>query len=100
MLNFVFLTTWLATTPLNFFKSAGTVFDLPTSKPSAFAIRLFKLVETLASLLMSNLSTSASKEIKSFSVAKSDTCSMIYFLFNSITWSIQCYFDFIFNITI
>ena len=48
VLNFVFLTTPLPTTSLNFFKS---------SKPSTFAFKLFKLFETLANLLMSSLST-------------------------------------------
>ena len=48
VLNFVFLTTPLSTTSLNFFKS---------SKPSTFAFKLFKLFETLANLLMPSLST-------------------------------------------
>ena len=36
-----------------------------------FAFKLFKLVGTLVSLLMSNLSTSAFKAVKSFLAAKS-----------------------------
>ena len=66
MLNFVFLITSLSTTSLNFFKSTGTVFSLPTSKSSTFAFKLFKLVRTFTSLLMSSLSTSAFKAMKSF----------------------------------
>ena len=45
VLNFVFLTTSLSTTPLStiyyyyfFFKSAVTVFNLPTAKSSGFAL--------------------------------------------------------------
>ena len=36
VLNFVFLITALSTTSLNFFKSTGTVFDLPASKSFSF----------------------------------------------------------------
>ena len=72
MLNFVFLTTSLSTTPLNFFKSIGTVFNLPTSKLSTFAFKLFKIVGIFISFLMSNLPTSAFKAMKSFLAAKSD----------------------------
>ena len=63
MLNFVFLKTSLANTSLNFFKSTGTVFNLPTSESSTFAFKLFKLVGTLNNLLMSSLSTAAFKAI-------------------------------------
>ena len=59
-------------TCLNFFKSTGTVSNLPTSKSSTFVFKLFKLVEKLVSLLMIILSTSAFKAIKSVLEAKSD----------------------------
>ena len=62
MLNFLFFITSLSTASLNFFKSTGTVFNLPTSKSSTFAFILLKLVGTLVSLLMSSLSTSALKQ--------------------------------------
>ena len=55
VLNFVFLTASLA-----------------TSKSSTFAIKLFKLVGTFISSLMSSLSTLDFKAIKSFLVAESD----------------------------
>ena len=61
VLNFVFLITALSTASLNFFKSTGTVLNLPTSKQSNFVFKLFKLVGTFISLLMSSLSTSAFK---------------------------------------
>ena len=64
VLNFVFLTTSLSTTSLNFYKSTGAVFNLPASKSSTIAFKLFKLVQTLTGLLMSNLSTSAFKALK------------------------------------
>ena len=66
MLNSVFLTTLSSTTSLNFYKSTGTVFISPTSKLSTFVFKLLKLVRILTSLLMSSLSTSAFKAIKSF----------------------------------
>ena len=69
-LYFLFLTTSLSTTSLNFFKSTGKVFNLPTSKSSTFVFKLFKLVGTLVSLLMSSLSTLAFNAIKSFLAAK------------------------------
>ena len=50
VLNFVFLTTSLSTTSLNFFKSTGTVFNLPRSKSSTFVFRLFRVVGTLVGL--------------------------------------------------
>ena len=43
MLDFVFLTTSLSTTSLNFFKSTGTVCNLPSSKSTTFVFKLFKL---------------------------------------------------------
>ena len=49
VLNSVFLTTSLSTTSLNFFKSTGSVFNLPTSRSYTFAFKLNKLVETLTS---------------------------------------------------
>ena len=64
VLNFVFLTTSLSTRSLNFYKSAGEVFNLPASKSSTIAFKLFKLAQRLTGLLMSNLSTSAFKAIK------------------------------------
>ena len=72
MLNFVVITTSLATTSHNFCKSTGTVFNLPSSKSSTFVFKLFKLVGTLTSLLITYLSNSAFKAIKSFLAAKSD----------------------------
>ena len=71
MLNFAFLTS-LSTTLVIFFKSTGTVFNLPTSKSSTFVYKLFKPVRTLVSLLMSNLPTSAFKAMKYFLAAKAD----------------------------
>ena len=70
MLNFVFLTTSLSTASLYFFRSTGTVFNLPTSKSSTFLKIFFKLVETLVSLLMSRCLTSDFKAIKSDLAAK------------------------------
>ena len=52
MLNFVFLAISLSTTSRNFLKSAGTVFNLPTSKSSTFVFKLLKLVGTLIYLAM------------------------------------------------
>ena len=43
VLNFVSLTTSLSTTSLGFFKSTGTVFNLPKSKSVSFVFKLFKL---------------------------------------------------------
>ena len=68
-MNFAFLMTSFYTTSL---KSTETVFNLPTSKSSTFIFKLFKLVGTLVSLLLSSLSTAAFKVIKSFLAAKSD----------------------------
>ena len=72
VLSVAFLATSLSVTSLNSFKSTGTIFDLPTSKLSTFVFKLFKIAETLINLLMLNLSTSASKTIKSFLAAQSD----------------------------
>ena len=72
VLNFVFLPTSFSITSFYFFKSNGTVFNLPTSKSSTFIFKLFKQIGTLVSLLMSSLSASDFKAIKSFLVAKSD----------------------------
>ena len=69
VLNFAFYTTSSSTTSLNFFKSTGTVFNLPASKLATFVFELFPLFGTLTSLLMSSLSTSAYKTIKSFLAA-------------------------------
>ena len=52
VLNFVFLAISLSTTSRNFLKSAGTVFNLPTSKSSTFVFKLLKLVGTLIYLAM------------------------------------------------
>ena len=82
VLNFVFLTTSLSSKTLDFFKSTGIVFNLPTSKSFTFIFKLFTPVGKLASLLMSNLSTTAFKAIKSFLAAKSDV-SMPVVCFNS-----------------
>ena len=77
VLNFAFLTTSLSTTSLYFFKSTGTVFNLPTSESATLLFKLFKLVGTLTNLLMSSFSTSTFKGIKSFLAAKSDVSSLI-----------------------
>ena len=66
VLNSVFLTTSLSTTSLHFFTSTVTVFNLKTSKSSTFIFILFKLVRTLTSSLMSSLSISDFKVMKSF----------------------------------
>ena len=58
-----------------FFESTGTVFNLAISKSSVF--KLFKLVGTLTNLLMSYLSTSTFKAIKSFLAAKSDVSTPV-----------------------
>ena len=71
-MSFVFLKTSLYTISLNFFKSTGTVFNLQASKSSSFVFKLFKLVGTLTSWLMSSLSTSAFKGIRYLLAAKSD----------------------------
>ena len=66
----MFLATFLSTTSLNFFKTTGTVFKLPTSKPSTFVSKLSKLVGTLTNFLISSLPTSALKATKSCLAAK------------------------------
>ena len=66
VLNFVFLTTSLSTTSLNF--SKPTVFNLSTSKTSTFVLELSELVN----LIISSLWTPAFKAIKSFLASKSD----------------------------
>ena len=71
MLSFVFLRNSLSTASLNFFKSKGTVFNLPTSKSPTFVFKLFKLVEALKNSLIYSLSTSAFKAIKQLAT-KSD----------------------------
>ena len=43
-----------------------------SEKSSTFVLKLFKLVETLVSLVIFSLSTSALKAIRSFLAAKSD----------------------------
>ena len=48
--EFEFFTPSLFTTSLNFFKSIGTVFNLPTSKSFTSVFKLFKLVGTKAKL--------------------------------------------------
>ena len=53
VLDFLILTTSLAITSLIFLYSE-TVFNLPTSKSYTFGFELFKPIETLTSLLMSN----------------------------------------------
>ena len=55
ILIFVFLTTSLSTRSIYFFKSVKIVLNLRTSKLSIFFFKLFELVGTLVSLLMSNL---------------------------------------------
>ena len=87
MLNFVFSTTSFSNTSLNFLKSTRTAFNLQTSKSSTYVIELFKLVGTLAHLLMSSLSISAFTAIKSFLVQKSDV-SMPVTWYNSFLTSL------------
>ena len=77
VLNFVFLATSLYTTSLNFFNYTGTVFNLPKPKSSTFILKSFKLVGTLASLLMSSFPTSAFKAMKFFLPAKSDVSTPV-----------------------
>ena len=64
--EFCIFNNLLSTTSLNFFKSTGTVFDLPTSKSSTFVFTLFQAVGALTNLLMSSLSTLAFKTIERF----------------------------------
>ena len=64
-MNFVVLKTSLSTKSFNFVKSSGIVFN-SSFKSSAFIFKLFKLVVTLTSLLVSSPSTSAFKSIKYF----------------------------------
>ena len=52
-----------------------TVFNYPTSNWSTFVFKLFKLVVTLTNLLMSSLSNSAFKAIKSFLATKLDVAT-------------------------
>ena len=70
VLNFVFLTTSLVTTSVNFFGNTGTVFNLTTYKSPTIVFKLFILVGALTNLLMSSLWTSAFIAIKSFLSAK------------------------------
>ena len=72
MLNFVFLTTWLSTTSLNFFNFIVTVFHSSRLKLSTSIVRLFKLDGTLISLAMFSLSTSVSTAINPFLAAESE----------------------------
>ena len=65
MLNFIFLTTSLATKSLKFF--------IYTSKSSTFVFKLFKLI---GNLLMSNFST-LDKATKSFLAGKSDVSTPV-----------------------
>ena len=69
VLSFVFLTNSLPNTSLNFFKRKGTVFSLPTSKSSIFVFKSFKPIRKLTNLLISSLSPSVFKAIKSFLAA-------------------------------
>ena len=73
----MFLSTSLSTTSLNFFKYTEKVFSLPTSKSFTFVFKVFKLDGTLTSLLISTLSTSALKAIKSFLATKSDVSTHV-----------------------
>ena len=61
------------------------MFNLPTSELSTSVFKLFKLVGTLVSLLMSSLLTSAFNSIKYILAATSDlsmpvTCSNSFFV--------------------
>ena len=62
----------LSATSLNFFKSLGTVYNVPTSNLFTSVFKLFKPVGTLTNSLMSSLSNSAFKAIKSLLAAKLD----------------------------
>ena len=55
----------------------GTVFNLTTSKSSTFIFKFIKSVRTLAGFLMSSLSTSAFKAIKSLLTAKLDVSTPV-----------------------
>ena len=68
----MFLTTLLSTTSFRFFISRGLVLNLPTVNSSTFDYNVLKLVETLAFLSMSNLSTLPFKATKAFLAARSD----------------------------
>ena len=57
----------------------GAVFNLPTSKLSTFVFKLFKLVGTFVNLLMTCLSPSAFKAMKSFLAATSDVSIPVAF---------------------
>ena len=76
-LDNVFFTTSVLTASFNFFKSIGTLFNLPTSESSTFGFKSFKPIGTLTNLLMSSLSTSAFKAIKSFLAAKLDVSTPV-----------------------
>ena len=83
MLNVVFLQLYYLLQHLSFFKSAVTVFNLPTSNSSMIVFKLLKLVGILAGLFISSLITSAFKAIESFLATKSDvsmlvTCSNLF----------------------
>ena len=52
------MTISLLTASLNFFKSKGRVFNLPTSRSSFFVFILFEPGGTLSNLLISSLSSS------------------------------------------
>ena len=66
VLIFSFSKTLLSTVSLNVFKSTGSVFNFPISKSSTFVLKLFRLVGTLTSLIISYLSTSDFIAIKCF----------------------------------
>ena len=80
----MFFTTLFFATSLKFFKSTGTVFNLPTSESFIFVLKLLKLVGTLTNLLMPSLSTSAFEVTKSLLAAKLDVSTPVaysnYFL--------------------
>ena len=57
----VFLTTSLSTTTLNFFKSTGIGFNLPTF---TLATLLFKLFEALGTIFNSSISNSSTSDFK------------------------------------
>ena len=64
------IASFLFTKSLNFYGSIGTVFKLQTFWLSAFLFKSFKAAGTLTNLLISNLSASAFKAIKSLLPAK------------------------------
>ena len=79
VLNFVFLTTSLSVTLLNFVKTIEKILNLPTSKSSTFDFELFISGGTITNLWMFSLSTLAVKAIKFSLAANSDVSTPLAF---------------------